>query len=48
MRTFRSLKALLVLELVFASVLAAQDKRKVIIDQDAAGPVEPTCRRFSR
>jgi purine nucleosidase len=38
MRTFRSLKALLVLELVFASVLAAQDKRKVIIDQDAAGP----------
>lgn len=38
MRTFRSVKALLVLTLVCASLLAAQDKRKVIIDQDAAGP----------
>jgi purine nucleosidase len=38
MRTFRSLKALLVLTLVCTPLLAAQDKRKVIIDQDAAGP----------
>jgi purine nucleosidase len=38
MRTFRSVKALLVLTLVCASLLPAQDKRKVIIDQDAAGP----------
>jgi purine nucleosidase len=38
MRTFRSVKALLVLTLVCASLLAAQDKRKVIIDEDAAGP----------
>jgi purine nucleosidase len=38
MRTFRSLMALLVLTFICSSLLAAQGKRKVIIDQDAAGP----------
>jgi len=38
MRTLCRLKALLVLTLACASILAAQGKRKVIIDQDAAGP----------
>jgi purine nucleosidase len=38
MRTLYRLKAMFALTLVFASLLAAQGKRKVIIDQDAAGP----------
>jgi purine nucleosidase len=38
MRAFRGLTTLLVLTLVCASMLAAQGKRKLIIDQDAAGP----------
>jgi purine nucleosidase len=38
MRMFRGLMALLVLTLACVSMLAAQGKRKVIIDQDAAGP----------
>src|SRR5580698_1905590 len=37
-RAFRAFMALLVLMFACASMLAAQGKRKVIIDQDAAGP----------
>ena len=38
MRMFRSLVTLLVFTVACASILVAQGKRKVIVDQDAAGP----------